>query len=187
MYGLLSAVRAELENKEFRQAYVAENARRGVAYQIRALREAQGWSQAEFARRAGKPHSNIHRWEDPTYGKFNLSTLIEIASTFDVGLIVRFASFGEMLASVSDLRPETLAVPTYEKEKEIGARHPSTLAIDALLKLAQQRPLGHLAEEEAQSKQTTLLPRLPEPEQTGSALTRRATLLAGETHARALT
>lgn len=118
MSGLLSAVRAELPNKEFRENYVAENVRRGVAYQIRALREARGWTPAELARQAGLPQSNISRWENPTYGKFNLSTLIEIAAVFDVALSVRFVGFEELLASLSDLRPRTLAVPSYEKEQE---------------------------------------------------------------------
>ncbi|MDE2106229.1 MAG: helix-turn-helix transcriptional regulator [Patescibacteria group bacterium] len=118
MSGFLSAVRDELPNKEFRENYVAENVRRGVAYQIRALREARGWSPAEFARQAGLPQSNISRWENPTYGKFNLSTLIEIASIFDVALSVRFVGFEELLVSLSDLRPQTLAVPSYHQEQK---------------------------------------------------------------------
>jgi transcriptional regulator with XRE-family HTH domain len=118
MSGFLSAVRDELPNKEFRENYVAENVRRGLAYQIRALREARGWSPAEFARQAGLPQSNISRWENPTYGKFNLSTLIEIASVFDVALSVRFVGFEELLTSLADLRPQTLAVPSYEKEQK---------------------------------------------------------------------
>jgi transcriptional regulator with XRE-family HTH domain len=124
MSGFLSAVREELPNKEFRENYVAENVRRGLAYQIKALREARGWLPAEFARRAGLPQSNISRWENPTYGKFNLSTLIEIASVFDVALSVRFVGFEELLISLSDLRPQTLAVPSYEneqKEREVGS------------------------------------------------------------------
>jgi transcriptional regulator with XRE-family HTH domain len=116
MSGLLSRLRDELKDPEFRHNYVAENTRRGLAYQIKALREARGWSQAEFARQAGKPQSNIHRWEDPTYGKFSLSTLIEVASTFDVALVVKFVGFGALLDSVADLRPKKLAVPTYEEE-----------------------------------------------------------------------
>jgi transcriptional regulator with XRE-family HTH domain len=118
MSGFLSAVRDELPNKEFRENYVAENVRRGLAYQIRALREARGWSPAEFARQAGLPQSNISRWENPTYGKFNLSTLIGIASVFDVALSVRFVGFEELLTSLADLRPQTLAVPSYEAEQE---------------------------------------------------------------------
>ena len=122
MSGFISSVlREELENREFRESYVAENVRRGLAYQIAALRRARGWSQAEFARQAGKPQSTIHRWEDPTYGKFSLSTLIEIASIFDVGLISKFVGFGELLVSVSNLRPDKLAILSYDKEREKAA------------------------------------------------------------------
>jgi transcriptional regulator with XRE-family HTH domain len=116
MSGFNSKLRDELGDAEFRHSYVAENSRRGLAYQIRALRESREWSQAEFARQAGKPQSNIHRWEDPTYGKFSLSTLIEIAAIFDVALQVRFVGFETLLDSVANLRPENLAVLSYEQE-----------------------------------------------------------------------
>ncbi len=118
MSGFLSVIRDELADKEFRDAYVAENARRGLAYQITALREAREWSRAELARQADRPQSNISRWEDPTYGKYSLSTLIEIAAIFDVALVAKFVSFEELLASVSDLRPSKLAVPSYEEEQK---------------------------------------------------------------------
>jgi len=114
MSGLGSAIREELTNKEFRDSYVAENVRRGLAYQITALREARDWSRAKFARQTGKPQSNLHRWEDPTYGKFSLSTLIEIAAIFDVGLVAKFVSFEELLAS----RSARVAPLGYQKERE---------------------------------------------------------------------
>jgi transcriptional regulator with XRE-family HTH domain len=118
MSGFLSVIRDELADKEFRDGYVAENARRGLAYQITALREARGWSRAELARQADRPQSNTSRWEDPTYGKYSLSTLIEIAAIFDVALVAKFVSFEELLASVSDLRPSKLAVPSSEEEQK---------------------------------------------------------------------
>jgi transcriptional regulator with XRE-family HTH domain len=118
MSGFDRAIRDELPNKEFRESYVAENVRRGLAYQIRALREGRGWSPAEFSRQAGKPQSNISRWEDPTYGKFNLSTLIEIASVFDVALSVRFVPFSRLLAETAVLTPQSMAVSSYDAEKE---------------------------------------------------------------------
>jgi transcriptional regulator with XRE-family HTH domain len=164
MSGLLSTIRQELEDKEFRQSYVAENSRRGLAYQIKAMREAQGWSQAEFARRAGKPQSNIHRWEDPSYGKFSVSTLIEVASIFDVGLIVRFASFGELLASVTDLRPERLAVPTYDQEKNTSliAVRPGSSALAAFMTFPEQSNPHELAANNVLPVSTALAP-APQP------------------------
>lgn len=140
MSGFLSVIREELENKEFRDAYVAENARRGLAYQVTALREARGWSRAEFARQANKPQSNISRWEDPTYGKFSVSTLIEIASIFDVALSVKFVSFGDLLTSVSSLRPEKLAALSYEAERQRAGQNPVGASALAAFAAPPQQP-----------------------------------------------
>jgi transcriptional regulator with XRE-family HTH domain len=118
MSGFSDVLRDEFSNKEFRDSYVAENARRGLAYQITALREARGWSQSELGRQAGLPPSNVNRWEDPTYGKFSLTTLLNIASIYDVALIVKFVSFDGLLGSVSNLRPENFAIPTYDECEE---------------------------------------------------------------------
>jgi transcriptional regulator with XRE-family HTH domain len=118
MPGFGETIQNELRNKEFRQSYVAEILRRGLAYQIRAIREARGWSQAELGHQTQKPQSNVSRWEDPTYGKFSLQTLLEIAAALDVALIVRFAPFTELLEAVSDLSPHALAAPSYDEEVE---------------------------------------------------------------------
>jgi len=118
MPGFGETIQNELQNREFRQSYVTENLRRGLAYQIRAIREARGWSQAELGHETQKPQSNVSRWEDPTYGKFSLQTLLEIADAFDVALIVRFAPFTELLETVADLSPHTLAVASYDEEIE---------------------------------------------------------------------
>lgn len=103
----------ELRGKEYREGYVEGHVRGGIAHQIRALREARGWSQGELARRAGKPQSVINRLENPEYGKFSISTLLELASTFDVALMVRFVSFGEMVNRYSDLSPDALNVTSF--------------------------------------------------------------------------
>lgn len=103
----------ELSNEEFRHAFVAEHLRTGVAYQIRALREKRGWSQAELGRRTGKPQSAISRLEDPDYGRLSLKTLRELAAAFDVALLVQFAAFSELLKRLAHLSPEALAVPDF--------------------------------------------------------------------------
>jgi transcriptional regulator with XRE-family HTH domain len=146
MSGLVSAIRDELENKEFRDSYVAENVRRGLAYQITALREARGWSRAELARQAGMPQSNVHRWEDPTYGKYSVSTVIKIASIFDIGLAIKFVSFEELLAP----RTARLAALSYEKEREWLAKEDRKQvqrrsAIEAFFKTPEQRGSSGLA------------------------------------------
>jgi transcriptional regulator with XRE-family HTH domain len=133
MPGFGEAVQNELQNKEFRQSYVEENLRRGLAYQIRAIRDARGWSQAELGRETGRPQSNISRWEDPTYGKFSLQTLLEIAAAFDVALIVKFAPFAALLEATSDLSPAAMAVPSFEEELRAAQAMDFPRAAEALL------------------------------------------------------
>ncbi|MGH6899454.1 MAG: helix-turn-helix domain-containing protein [Geminicoccaceae bacterium] len=138
----------ELSSKEFRDAFVAEHLKTGVAYQIRALREKRGWSQAELGRRAGKPQSAISRLEDPDYGRLSLKTLLELAAAFDVALLVQFAAFSELLKRFSNLSPEALAVPDFAHDnlrpapamggaataqvRDISARGPSASHVSVL-------------------------------------------------------
>lgn len=103
----------ELEDKEYRDAFVEGHIRTGAAYQIRALRNARNWSQDELGRRVDTSQSVIARLENPDYGKFSLSTLAKLASAFDVGLLVRFVSFSELLDRTRDLSPERLNAPSF--------------------------------------------------------------------------
>jgi transcriptional regulator with XRE-family HTH domain len=187
MSGFLSTLREEFKNPDFRHSYVAENVGRGLAYQITALREDNDWSKAEFARRAGKPDSNVHRWEDPTYGKFSLSTLVNIASVFDVALIVRFASFEELLESTADLRPSKLAVPNYKKEQELLAdqseRMLSGSAAAAFLHPPEHSGSlggGALTSGKTGYSGTQTLPHIPEKPKNGTVLTSALNLMSAQ-------
>lgn len=97
-----------LTDENFRREYKAEHARSGIAYQIRAMRDARGWSQSDLAKKAGKSQSNIARLEDPDYGKFSVQTLLEIADAFDVWLSVEFVSFKTGLARTANRSPSIL-------------------------------------------------------------------------------
>jgi transcriptional regulator with XRE-family HTH domain len=102
--------------KEYRDAFVEANIEIAVAYQIRALRKKEGWSQGELGERCGTAQNVISRLEDPDYGKFTIRTLLDIASAFDVALSVRFVSFSELLTQIKDVSPQALAVPSFEQE-----------------------------------------------------------------------
>lgn len=106
----------KLRNKEFRGAYVSAHVRAGVAHQIRALRNERNWSQEELGNRSGKPQSVISRLEDPDYGKLSVQTLLDLASAFDVALMVGFVAFSEMLEKIQDVSPERLAVPNFSSD-----------------------------------------------------------------------
>jgi hypothetical protein len=69
--------------------------------------------------------NNLTRLEDPAYGKQTLSSLKRIASALDVALVVRFVPFSQYVQWLSGtpyfdegLRPEALAVPSFEEEEK---------------------------------------------------------------------
>ncbi len=112
-------MKKDLLNKEYRDAFVAESVKTGIAFQNRALRLSNDWSQKDLGERAGKPQNVISRIEDPDYGNFTIRTLLDLASALDVALLVRFVSFGQLMQQLKDVSPEALAVPSFEKEQEM--------------------------------------------------------------------
>ena len=103
----------KLRNRRYRHSYMSEHVRRGIAYQIRALRDQLGWSQGAFACELGKPQSVVSRLEDPKYGKVTVQTLLEVASAFDVALQVRFVSYSQFLRDNQDRTSVAMLVPSF--------------------------------------------------------------------------
>lgn len=100
----------KLRRKQYRDAYVGEHVRRGIATQIRALRDQRGWKQGEFSNYLGKPQSVVSRLEDPSYGKVTVQTLLEVAATFDVALQVRFITHSSFVQQTRDLTTASMQV-----------------------------------------------------------------------------
>lgn len=80
-----------------RHAYLEAEVITGLAHQIRAIRIQRGWSQAALAKRLGTTQAVVSRLEDPSYGRYTLKTLLDLAKVFDTGMQVRFTSFITML------------------------------------------------------------------------------------------
>ncbi len=117
MSGIRKNIWKYLKDRVFRQSYVEEHVRAGVAHQIKAMRESRGWSQAQLAEKCGKSQSNIARIEDPDYGKFSIQTLLEIAHSFDVWLSLEFVSFSKGLARTADRSVRALNAISFEDEQ----------------------------------------------------------------------
>ena len=112
----------DLRDKDARDVFVEAHARTGPAYQIKSMREARGLSQAELGRKigvGGDPQSTVSRLENPDYGKFNIRTLLKLASALDVGLMVRFVGFGELVRRYEDLSPEALNAASYGEDEDL--------------------------------------------------------------------
>jgi transcriptional regulator with XRE-family HTH domain len=105
----------ELSEKEMRDAYLSAQTRTKLTNQIRAIRSQRGWSQGEFAKRLDKPQSNVSRLENREYGSFTLNTLFELASAFDVGLVVEFVQYDDFLRRTHDLSPSHLQVQSFSR------------------------------------------------------------------------
>jgi len=105
-----------LADKEYRQLF-AEDAGTGLAFQTKLMRENRGWTQGELGQRAGGIKQEfVSQLENPDYGRHSLTTLKKLAAAFDVGLIVRFAPFSELVDWMVDLTPAKLTPPSYEEE-----------------------------------------------------------------------
>jgi len=124
-----------LENREYRREFAADVGT-GLAFQIRLLREARGWTQEELAHQMGKRQETISQWENPDYGRYTLKTLSELAAAFDVALLVRFAPFSELVDWSMNLTPERLAPASFDDELQStlpGMVLPRDLTADSIL------------------------------------------------------
>ena len=83
-------LKAELKDLQFKQAFDEEEVLSSVAIQIAKIREAQGLSQKELARRLHTSQQTISRLENTDNKSYSLTTLIKLAQTFHKGLQVRF-------------------------------------------------------------------------------------------------
>jgi len=113
-----SKLKEDLKDKEYRDAFVAAYVRNGVAFQIRTMRDSRGWDQKKLAEKMGNPKLQpiISRYENPDYGRYSMTTLLELAQAFDVGLIVKFAPFSELIKRDDAILDEPLDVDSYAKD-----------------------------------------------------------------------
>lgn len=104
-------------DKQYRDDYAAAFVVRGMAFQIREMRKARGWTQRQLAERAGMIQETITALENPDreHG-YTTTTLLRLASAFDVALIVRFAPFETLANGAGDL-----VVPSFAASHPTGA------------------------------------------------------------------
>lgn len=80
----------DLKNKKFKKAFDEEDFFAKLAIQIAKLREEQGVSQKDLAKRLRTAQQTISRLEDPHNRSFSLSTLVKLAKAFHKKLRVGF-------------------------------------------------------------------------------------------------
>jgi len=107
--------------KEYRHGFVEEAVRTRIATQIKTIRERRKWDYKQFAQEIDKKLSWAYRLEDPNATPPTITSLLQVAEAFDIGIDVRFCSFSELLDDVTTLGPESFAVPSFNDELEKGS------------------------------------------------------------------
>ena len=112
----------KLTDTTYRDAFISEEIDTGLPMQLRAMREARGWNQKYVAEKMETKQPRFSLMEKPGYGNFSLNTLKRLASIFNVGLIVSFVPFSEMIEFVDSFSRKRLAIPNFADEYEKMAR-----------------------------------------------------------------
>ena len=124
IYPSSDAFLRELSEKEFRVAYMADQVRTGIAYQLKAMREQpeRDWTQDQLGDRMKKPQSTVARLENPDYGRVTLTTLLEAAKAMDVALLVQFVEWDDFLERMADVSPSALRKKSFDLQVLKGQR-----------------------------------------------------------------
>ncbi len=152
----------ELADKRMRDAYLAAQTRTRVAYQIRAIRTQRDWSQGDLADALDTSQSAVSRLEDRQYGSMNVKTLLDLAATFNCGLVIEFVPYADFLVRTRNLSPENLGV------SEFSAKSLEPLSRDfggaaATVNVSIARPGGSESVDIAGKQNSNAIPLTPQP------------------------
>ncbi len=106
----------KFRSRKRRRTFAEQDLGSTVAAQVYALRQKHDMTQAELAQRTEMSQARISVLENPNYRNLNVGTLQRIAAAFDVALIVRFVSFGELLNWTVTGSQDALAPLSFDEE-----------------------------------------------------------------------
>jgi len=104
------------ESKEFREEFSAQQLKRGIAFEIRALLKKRGWKQEKLAENAKLTQGVVSRAQNPDYGNLTINTINRVSAGFDVAFVGTFVPFSELVEWFENLSEEVGEVEPFEKE-----------------------------------------------------------------------
>jgi transcriptional regulator with XRE-family HTH domain len=131
----------ELVDDERRDGFVADSVRTRLALLIRALREQNGWSQAELGCRLGKPQSVVSRLEDPDY-KLSLQTLFEVARAFRLPLYVDMPNWDEWFRLMEDMSSRNLRRQGFDPTRLVALANVPQVGVPSFAPAAAIEPVA---------------------------------------------
>jgi transcriptional regulator with XRE-family HTH domain len=105
-----------INNYISRVAYTKAKISVNISSQIKALRNRRGMTQKVLGEETGMLQSRISAMERPGATSLTIDTLARLASAFNVGLIVKFAPFSEMLKWENEYNQDVFDVIGLEKD-----------------------------------------------------------------------
>jgi transcriptional regulator with XRE-family HTH domain len=130
------SLKEEFKDPEARRDYAEIFGNSSIALQIKALRLQRKWSQEELGKRAGMKQARISAMEQASYSGWSIRTLRRLAEAFDLALIVRFESFGTLLADIGQSGREHLERPSFGDDPAFDSSEtimsPSVVKVDFL-------------------------------------------------------
>lgn len=102
------ALRTELRDPEYSEAYAESFLNAFVATQIKVIREQRQMTQAQLATAIGTTQAGVSRIENVNYSSWSVRTLIKLARAFGVRLKVSFEPFGTLPDEVMAFNRVTL-------------------------------------------------------------------------------
>jgi transcriptional regulator with XRE-family HTH domain len=128
MSRLIERLKKAFSDFSYRHSYMESFLGSWVGAQIKALREARDLTQQQLADLTGMKQSRISEIENVNYGRWSIATLRRLAKTFDVALVVKFVSFGEVLQDIDSFSAHALVKPKFEDDPTFQAGPLSRLA-----------------------------------------------------------
>lgn len=111
-----------LADKAYSEEFVAAEIATTIPFQIRAMRKERQWTQTALAAKTGQYQKTISDFENPDIGPQRIDSLRRIAAVFDVGLIVRFAPFSELVEWSATMSKRSHFVPSRIKDSRLHAQ-----------------------------------------------------------------
>lgn len=114
-----------------REAFVVSEIRVSIPFQVRALRAQRGWDQKTLAEKSGMAQPRISAIEKIGGANLNLETLKRLAAAFDIGLVVKFAPFSELVAWSDNFSPDNFAVASFDEDSFSDEATSSTIGTES--------------------------------------------------------
>tara|TARA_R110002072_G_scaffold93699_1_gene207624 strand:+ start:1026 stop:1607 length:582 start_codon:yes stop_codon:yes gene_type:complete len=114
--GKAQKIWAKFSNKDYRDAYVESYLFASLAEQIQLLRRDRGFTQAQLAKLSGKKQSQISKLEKIDNHEATMTTLLSMASAFDVAIKINFVPFSEVARSAASLSDHAIAPKSFDAD-----------------------------------------------------------------------